>query len=195
MPLNLVILFGSVRSDRQGIKAAKFVQRQLEERGHTVTLVDPMEYKLPLLDRMYKEYAPGTAPEQLERLAALYRAADGFVIVTAEYNHSAPPALVNLLDHFLEEYFYRPSAIVSYSGSSFGGVRAASHLRDMLAELGMASIPSHFPIPKVYSAFDDAGVPADTAYLRRFDRFASELEWYARALRTARQEGLPRKAA
>ncbi|OJT20832.1 NADPH-dependent FMN reductase [Archangium sp. Cb G35] len=195
MPLNLVIIFGSVRSDRQGIKAVKFVQRQLEERGHRVTLVDPMEYKLPLLDRMYKEHAPGTAPEQLERLAALYRAADGFVIVTAEYNHAAPPALVNLLDHFYEEYSFRPSAIVSYSGSSFGGVRAVSHLRDMLAELGMASIPSHFPIPKVYAAFDDAGVPADKAYLRRFDRFASELEWYAQALRTARQEGLPRQAA
>jgi hypothetical protein len=65
----------------------------------------------------------------------------------------------------------------------------------MLAELGMASIPSSFPIPKVYSAFDEAGVPADPAYLRRFDRFASELEWYAEALKTARQAGLPRKAA
>jgi NAD(P)H-dependent FMN reductase len=191
MSLNLVIIFGSVRSDRQGIKAARFVHRQLAERGHAATLVDPMEYRLPLLDRMYKEYAPGTAPEQLERLAALYRAADGFVIVTAEYNHSAPPALVNLLDHFLEEYFFRPAAIVSYSGGSFGGVRAASHLRDMLAELGMASIPSQFPIPKVQAAFDEAGVPADPAYLRRFNRFASELEWYAEALKKARQAGVP----
>ena len=195
MPLNLVILFGSVRSDRQGIKAARFVHRQLVERGHAVTLVDPMEYRLPLLDRMYKEYAPGTVPEQLEHLATLFRAADGFVIVTAEYNHSAPPALVNLLDHFFEEYFFRPSAIVSYSGSSFGGVRAASHLRDMLAELGMASIPSSLPIPKVYAAFDDAGVPADPAYLKRFDRFASELEWYAEALKTARKAGMPLKHA
>lgn len=191
MALNLVIIFGSVRSDRQGIKAARFVQRQFVERGHTVTLVDPLEYQLPLLDRMYKEYAKGTAPEQLERLATLYRAADGFVIVTAEYNHSAPPALVNLLDHFLEEYFFRPSAIVSYSGGSFGGVRAASHLRDMLAELGMAAIPSSFPIPKVGAAFDDAGVPADAAYARRFTKFASELEWYAQALKTARQAGVP----
>ena len=148
MALNLVIIFGSVRSDRQGIKAARFVQRQLVERGHSVTLVDPLEYQLPLLDRMYKEYAKGTAPEQLERLATLYRAADGFVIVSAEYNHSAPPALVNLLDHFLEEYFFRPSAIVSYSGGSFGGVRAASHLRDMLAELGMASHPQQLPHPQ-----------------------------------------------
>ncbi len=80
MALNLVIIFGSVRSDRQGIKAARFVPRQLVERGHTVTLVDPREYQLPLLDRMYKEYAKGTALEQLERLATLYRAADGFVM-------------------------------------------------------------------------------------------------------------------
>jgi NAD(P)H-dependent FMN reductase len=191
MTLNLVIIFGSVRSDRQGIKAARFVHKQLVERGHTVTLVDPLEYPLPLLDRMYKEHAKGTAPEPLERLAALFRAADGFVIVTAEYNHNAPPALVNLLDHFLEEYFFRPSAIVSYSGGSFGGVRAASHLRDMLAELGMSAIPSSFPIPKVGTALDEAGVPADAAYLKRFNKFASELEWYARALKTARQAGVP----
>jgi len=191
MALNLVIIFGSVRSDRQGIKAARFVHKQLVERGHTVTLVDPLEYPLPLLDRMYKEYAKGTAPEPLERLASLFRAADGFVIVTAEYNHSAPPALVNLLDHFLEEYFFRPSAIVSYSGGGFGGVRAASHLRDMLAELGMSAIPSSFPVPKVGAAFDDAGVAADAAYLKRFNKFASELEWYAQALKTARQAGVP----
>ena len=191
MSLNCCVLFGSVRSDRQGIKAARFVVRQLAARGHEPTLVDPLEYQLPLLDRMYKEYPPGAAPENLQRLAALYAKADAFVIVTGEYNHGVPPALKNLLDHFLEEYFFRPSAIVSYSGGSFGGVRAWVQLRAILCELGMPSIPSEFPIPRIREAMDEEGVPRDPAMDRRFARFASELEWYGHALKEARKGGVP----
>jgi NAD(P)H-dependent FMN reductase len=191
MPLNFPILYGSVRETRQGIKAARFVDDQLRRRGHQTTLIDPKEYRLPLLDRMYKEYPKGEAPEVLERLATLYRGADGFVIVSGEYNHGIPPALKNLLDHFLEEYFWRPSAIVCYSGGSFGGVRAAMQLRMTLAELGMPSISSLFPVPKVQDAFKDDGRAKDPAVERRAQRFLDELEWYARALQEARAKGTP----
>lgn len=191
MPLTLVVIYGSVRSHRQGIRAARFVQRSFEARGHAVTLVDPLEYQLPLLDRMYKEYPKGSAPDTLERLATMYRAADAFVIVTGEYNHGVPPPLANLLDHFLEEYFWRPSAIVSYSAGVFGGARAAVMLREMVAEMGMPSISSTLPVPKVQQAFDEQGVASDPAWDRRFARFASELEWYAEAFRAQRQKGVP----
>ena len=191
MGLKLVVILGSVRSDRQGIKAARFVDRLFRERGHDVTLVDPAELGLPLLDRMYKEYERGTAPPVLEELAALYRAADAFVVVSAEYNHSIPPALSNLLDHFLEEYFFRPSAIVCYSAGQFGGVRAAMQLRAMLCELGMPSISSLLPIPGIGDALDGDGTPSEQALVSRFDRFAGELEWYASALREARRTGVP----
>jgi len=191
MGLKLVVILGSVRSDREGIKAARFVERSFRDRGHEVTLVDPAEIGLPLLDRMYKEYERGTAPPALEELAALYRAADAFVVVSAEYNHSIPPALSNLLDHFLEEYFFRPSAIVCYSAGAFGGVRAAMQLRAMLCELGMPSISSLLPIPKIGEAFGDDGAPRRPDMASRFDRFAGELEWYAAALRDARRTGVP----
>jgi NAD(P)H-dependent FMN reductase len=191
MPLTLVVIYGSVRSHRQGIRAARFVQHGFEARGHAVTLVDPLEIQLPLLDRMYKEYPKGTAPETLERLATMYRAADAFVIVTGEYNHGVPPPLANLLDHFLEEYFWRPSAIVSYSAGMFGGARAAVVLREMVAEMGMPSISSTLPVPRVQQAFDEEGVALDPAWERRFARFASELEWYAEAFRAQRQKGVP----
>ena len=189
--MKFVVLVGSVRSDRQGIKAARYVERSLSARGHDVTVVDPVVAQLPLLDRMYKEYPKGTAPAGLEELAALYRSADGFVVVSGEYNHSIPPALSNLLDHFLEEYFFRPSAIVCYSTGTFGGVRAAMQLRAMLCELGMPSISSLFPIPRIGDAFDEGGAPLDPKIDRRFDRFAAELEWYARALCEARKNGVP----
>jgi NAD(P)H-dependent FMN reductase len=71
MGLKLVVILGSVRSDREGIKAARFVERSFRDRGHEVTLVDPAALGLPLLDRMYKEYERGTAPPVLDQLAAL----------------------------------------------------------------------------------------------------------------------------
>jgi NAD(P)H-dependent FMN reductase len=191
MRLNIVAILGSVRSDRQGIRVARYVERQLSTRGHSVTLIDPLELQLPLLDRMYKEYPHGSAPAPLEQLATQYRGADAFVVVSAEYNHSIPPALSNLLDHFLEEYFWRPSAIVCYSGGAFGGVRAAMQLRAMLCELGMPSIPSLMPVPRVQAALDAEGFPLDAALDQRFSRFAAELEWYAEALRARRSGGVP----
>lgn len=61
------------------------------------------------------------------------------------YNHSASLALKNTLDYFLEEYFFKPSAIVSYSVGSFGGVAAGNHLRQILAEMSTLGISSQFP--------------------------------------------------
>ena len=186
MALRMAVFYGSVRSQRQGIKAARFIEAQIRERGHDVKLVDAAEYKLPLLDRMYKEYAKGSAPPPLQALAEIVIAADAYVIVTGEYNHNIPPGLANLLDHFLEEYFWKPSAIVSYSAGAFGGVRAAVMLREMLAEMGMSSIPSVLPVPRVQDAFDDQGRPRDEAWVRRAGKFLGELEWYGEALRAAR---------
>ncbi len=191
MGLKFAVLVGSVRSDRQGIKAARFVERSLVERGHDVTIVDPVALQLPLLDRMYKEYPKGEAPAMLEQLASLYQSVDAFVVVSGEYNHSIPPALSNLLDYFLEQYLWRPSAIVCYSAGAFGGVRAAMQLRAMLCELGMPSISSLFPIPKIQDALNNAGVANDSAFDRRFERFASELEWYASAMQSQRRHGVP----
>src|SRR4030095_2950532 len=135
------------------------------------------------LDKMYKEYPRGEAPEMLERLAALIVAADAVVVVSGEYNHSIPPALSNLLDHFLGEWFWKPSAIVCYSAGSFGGVRAAMQLRMMLGELGMSSIPSVLAVPVVHHAFTEGGTPIDPGITVRAQKFVIELEWYAHALR------------
>jgi NAD(P)H-dependent FMN reductase len=191
MPLEILVIYGSVRHERQGIKAAKFIAQTCRVRGHNATLIDPAEDRLPLLDRMYKEYPAGEAPEVLERLAKQIRQADAFIIVSGEYNHSIPPALSNLLDHFLEEYYWRPSAIVCYSAGAFGGVRAAMQLRAMLCELGTPSIPSLLPVPQVQDAFDDSGRPQDEGYDRRAAVFLSELEWYANAMKAARAAGVP----
>ncbi|WP_294120206.1 NAD(P)H-dependent oxidoreductase [Sphingomonas sp.] len=189
--LRVAVLLGSVRRDRVGGRAATLVVRELERRGHHVDLVDPLELQLPLLDRMYKEHPKGEAPEPLEMLADIYRKADGFLVVSGEYNHGIPPALKNLLDHFLEEYFWRPSGIVCYSAGGFGGVRAAMQLRMTLAELGMSSVPSILPIPRIGQAIDENGVAIEPIVDRSANRFLDEFLWYANALKDARASGSP----
>ena len=133
MPLTMPVILGSVRSDRIGIRAARFLVARLGERG-------------------------------IES---------------------------NTLDHFLEEYSWRPSAICCYSAGQYGGVRAAMPLRAMLAEMGMSSIPSLLPIPRLHKALDEAGVPAEDWLGRAAGRFLDELVWYAEALRARRGTGTP----
>lgn len=191
MALNIPVLYGSVRADRQGIRAARYLMAQLAARGHRATLVDPLVQALPMLDRMYKEYPKGGAPAVMQELAALYRGADAFLICSGEYNNGIPPALKNLLDHFLEEYFWRPSAIACYSAGQFGGVRAAMQLRMSLAEMGMPSIPSLLPFPRIGRAVSETGELADPRFQIVADRFFAELEWYAEALRDRRLGGVP----
>ena len=189
--MTTALLYGSVRDKRQGIKAARYLDKQLKDRGHTVHFIDPLEYELPLLNKMYKEYKTDDAPEVMEKLASKLREADGFVLVTGEYNHSIPPALKNMLDHYQKEYFFKPSAIVSYSAGRFGGVRAAVHLRVILAELGTPSIPSLLPIPKVGKAFTDDGIAEEEFTDKSSKRFLDEYEWYLNAMKAQREKGLP----
>jgi NAD(P)H-dependent FMN reductase len=189
--LNLPVILGSVRRDRIGIRVARYMVAALRDRGHDAPLIDPVEYPLPLLDRMYKEYPPGQAPDVLERLATRIKAADGYVVVSGEYNHSVPPALSNLLDHFLEEYFFKPSAIACYSAGAFGGVRAAMQLRAMLAEMGMSSIPSVLPFPKAHEMLREDGTPTGDRPGGAAARFLDEFTWYAIALKASREKGTP----
>jgi NAD(P)H-dependent FMN reductase len=184
--LRTAVIYGSVRRERQGIKAAHFVIRKLEQRGHNVDFVDAKEYVLPMLDLRYKEYAVGDAPAAMQRIHEMLEAADGFIVVSGEYNHGIPPGLKNLLDHFLPEYQRKPSAIVSYSAGTFAGARVHASLRAVLATLGSAAIPATFMISKVGSAFDTDGTALDDVYDGRIEKFLDEYEWYANALLTAR---------
>ncbi len=184
--LKIAVIYGSVRTARQGIKAARFIVNKVEQRGHEATLIDTLEYKLPLLDKMYKEFEDGTAPSAMTSVGEILNAADGFLVISAEYNHSIPAALKNLLDHYQSEYLYKPSGIVTYSAGPFGGVRGLANLRTILAELGTPSIASAFPISQIHAAFDNDGNALDEAYEKRVIKFLDEFEWYTRALKRAR---------
>ena len=193
----VAVLLGSVRSERMGDRAAKWVSAQLEKRGHKAVLVDAAELKLPLLDKMWKEIKKDTPAkykklrEKLEPLAKLYARADGFCVVTAEYNHTVPPGLTNMIDYFLEEYAFKPSAIVCYSAGQYGGVRAAMQLRALLAETGMSSIPSLQPIPSIGNSLSKDGVALTQELAEKSGQFFDEFEWYMRAMKAERAKGVP----
>ncbi len=192
MHLTISVIYGSVRTDRRGIVAARYLERKVKDRGINLHFIDPLEYQLPLLDKMYKEFEPGTAPEPMEALGKMFKQSDGFLLVTGEYNHSVPPALKNMLDHFQQEYKFKPSAIASYSKSIFGGVRAAIHLRVILAELGSPSISTILPVPNIGSAFDENLVPGNDIIEKSANRFLDEFIWYLEALKEKRnQDGTP----
>lgn len=191
MDYTISLLYGSVRSERIGIKAANYLEKKLKERGIKVNFIDTLEYKLPFLDKMHKEYSTGTAPEPMEKLSNLFTESDGFLVVTGEYNHSIPPALKSLLDHFQREYYFKPSAIASYSVGHFGGVRSAVHLRVILGELGMPSISSMLPFPGVGQLFNDDLVPKNEMVEKSTNRFIDEFLWYIEAYKNQREKGLP----
>jgi NAD(P)H-dependent FMN reductase len=193
----VAVLQGSVRAERMGDRAAKWVIAQLRSRGHEAVLIDAAALKLPLLDKMWKELKDDTSIEtaelrmKLAQIAEIYARADGYAIVSAEYNHSAPPALINLIDHFLEEYAFRPSAIVCYSAGSYGGVRAAMQLRTLLPEVGLSTIPSLQPIPSIGKSLSVDGVALTQELAERSGKFFDEFDWYMRAMKAEREKGVP----
>ncbi len=191
-PLTILVLYGSARTERKGIGLARLAVRQIEARGDSALLADSEKIGLPLLDKMYKEYEAGTAPEPMEQMAEMIRRADGICVVAGEYNHGIPPALKNLLDHYLEEWFHRPAAILCYSAGRFGGVRGAMQLRMTLPELGMPTISSLLPVPGVSQAVTTEGEDLTTWLTEELDRFLGELAWWARAARAeAGRSGSP----
>jgi NAD(P)H-dependent FMN reductase len=190
----ILVFYGSYRSDRMGIRLAEFVVERLRRRGDAVELIDAKAVNLPMLDRMYKEYPPGAAPEQLQVLARKIREADGFVFVTGEYNWGVQPGLKNLTDHFLEEWFWRPAAIVSYSGGRLSGARASTAWHDILSEMGMIVVSSTIAVGPIGQTLTADGAPigeGGKALERTFPRFADDLTWWVEAAKMQRQRKPP----
>ncbi len=185
----ILVFYGSYRSDRAGIRLAKYIVAGLCSRGENAELIDAKSVGLPILDRMYKEFAPGTAPPAMEELAAKIKAADAFVFVTGEYNWGMQPGLKNLTDHFLEEWFWRPAAIASYSAGRLSGARASVMWHGTLSEMGMIVVSSTLAVGPISDALDADGMPIGTggATLQKlFPRFADDLAWWTEAAKTQR---------
>lgn len=189
-----LVFYGSYRSDRMGIRLADYIVKGLAKSGVSAELIDAKAIALPILDRMYKEHAPGTAPSQMEALAAKIKAADAFLFVVGEYNWGVQPGLKNLTDHFLEEWFWRPAAIASYSAGRIAGARANLSWHGILSEMGMVVISSTLSVGTVGTALDSSALPtgeAGKALEDAFPRFIADLAWWAEAAKAQRTRQVP----
>jgi NAD(P)H-dependent FMN reductase len=187
MPDKILVFYGSYRATRVGIRLANFVTRELKAGGALPELIDAQEIGLPILDRMYKEYPKGTAPKAMEDLAGKIRAADAFVFVIGEYNWGPQPGLKNLTDHFLEEWFWRPAAIVSYSPSRLSGARASAAWHPILSEMGMIVTSATIAVGPIADTLDEKGEPIGESgrhTQKAFRRVAADLAWWTAAART-----------
>jgi len=190
----ILIFYGSYRSDRQGIRLADYLVRAFADRGADAELIDAKAIGLPMLDRMYKEYPKGEAPAALETLAGKIRATDAFVFVTGEYNWGQQPGLKNLTDHFLEEWYWRPAAIASYSAGRLAGAHASVAWHGTLTEMGMVVVSSTLAVGSIGRALDGDGQPTGdggASLERAFPRFADDLAWWTAAAREQRARAEP----
>jgi NAD(P)H-dependent FMN reductase len=190
----ILVFYGSYRSDRMGIRLADYTVRRLAERDNDAELIDARAIGLPILDRMYKEYPKGEAPAAMETLAGKIRSADAFIFVTGEYNWGPPAGLKNLTDHFLEEWFWRPAAIASYSAGRLSGARASVGWHGTLSEMGMVVVSSTLTVGPIAATLDAEGKPTGSAgeFLdKAFPRFADDLAWWTEAAKQQRARKAP----
>ena len=180
-PLHLAIIIGSTRQGRFAPTVANWFADHA--RGRTdlaVDVIDLAEDRLP--DVLSDQPAPSVAAMS-QRLAA----ADAFVVVTPEYNHSFPASLKNAIDWHFKEWRAKPVGFVSYGGMS-GGLRAVEHLRQVFVELHAVTMRDGVSFHGVWGLFDTDGQPKDAAGSRKVaTAMLDQLTWWGHALRDARE--------
>jgi len=194
MALEIPLILGTVREGRKSEHVARFVHARLRARpGVTSMFVDPRDWGFGNLQGRVTELPDLGGPEptiavtpRLREFILAMHAADGFVVVTPEYNYSFPGALKNLLDVTWKPWARKPFGLVGCGGVS-GGLRAIDALRQVVSGLGAVTVPAHLPVPGVEKSFGPDGPTADReSWERRVDKFLDDVEWYAKALKAAR---------
>ena len=202
--MKFLIFLGTVRDSRPpkpsrlGLRVARACLDVLQtgQGDHEFELIDPLDYPTGEVFKPQFAYAESEMPEGLAALAEKIRKADGYVMVSPEYNHSMSPALSNLLNHFGSSLFaYKPSAIVTYSAGQWGGLRAAVGMRTFLSELGCLPVSAMAHVPKAQDVFDEQGNTQEgedkDAWYGYFGRTFSQLIWWAEATAEHRYKADP----
>ncbi len=195
--MKYLVFLGSARSStpprpaRLGHRVALMCDRLLRAGGHDVAIIDPLDLNMGSEFKPHFAHAEGRAPQPLDDLAQAISAADGYVMVSPEYNHSMSPALAHLLNHFgASRFAWKPSAIVTYSAGQWGGARAAMGMRGFLSELGCLPVSAMTHLPKAQEVLGVEG--AWTADADKWDgyvgRTLAQLDWWARAAARQRLE-------
>jgi NAD(P)H-dependent FMN reductase len=190
---NIVVFMGSVRPNRMVERVAKFVKTQIEATGMKAIMFDPQEMMFEVLQLpLHFMPNPSEAPGWLKDANDKIKGADGFVIITGEYNCSFPPALTNMMDHFPPtSYRHRPCGVISYSVSTFGGIRALTQTHHYANELGMFTLPTKVPIPTVQDAFKEDGTCMEDRVAKNISMLVKEIDWYSNAINNEKKNAPP----
>ncbi|WP_037576934.1 NADPH-dependent FMN reductase [Phaeacidiphilus oryzae] len=169
-PLRVAMIIGSTREGRFAPVVAGWFRRLAEQRtGIELDVLD-------LVDGVRGD-------EVTPRLAA----AEAYVVVTPEYNHSFPAPLKEAVDAHYTQWQAKPVGFVSYGGIG-GGLRAVEQLRLVFAELHAMTVRDSVSFHGAWSCFDEDGAPHDPTVVEGAAKgMLDQLEWWGRALRTARE--------
>jgi NAD(P)H-dependent FMN reductase len=188
-PLRLAIIVGSVREGRFGpVVSHWFAHEARKYGGYEVDVIDlaDAEHELPVAFPEFGKPLPPALKAVHNGLSGRLDAADAFVIVTPEYNHSFPAPLKNTIDWFREEWQAKPAGFVSYGGMA-GGQRAVEHLRPVFAELHAVTVRETLSFHMAWERFDEDGLPRDQEGSSAAAKgMLRQLQWWGSALREAR---------
>ncbi len=135
----IAVILGSTKPGRNGEAVAKwFFELARKRTDAEFELVDVADYNLPLYDEPYPAMMQKYTKEHTKKWSQKINEFDGYIFVTAEYNHSIPGALKNAIDYLNVEWKNKAAGFVSYG--SAGGSRAVEHLRTVAGELHMADV-------------------------------------------------------
>ena len=186
--LKFALVYGSTRKKRLGIRFVKYLAKQISKNKHIPIIIDPLENKLPLLDKRFEDFNVSKAPTSAKNIHNMLKKADALILVSAEYNHMPPPALINLLNYFYKEFNRKPSSVCTYSVGDFAGVRVQGPLRTLMTQLGSPPIKFGMYQGKISKSINENGDPEDPKDTEeRFNLFFKELVWYAKALKAVKK--------
>lgn len=185
-PLNVAVILGSTREGRFGPVVADWVLGHLSRRDDmTADLIDLVKTPVPAALPDITKAPEAADTELLSAVSPRLDAADAFIIVTPEYNHSFPGALKDAIDWHNLQWHGKPVAFVSYGGIS-GGLRAVEGLRTVMAELNTVTIRNTVSFHNYPANFDAEGKPTDPGCDGAAKSLLDQLAWWGLALRDAR---------
>jgi NAD(P)H-dependent FMN reductase len=186
-PLRTAVLIGSTRDGRFGPVVANWVISHINQREDmTADLVDLVETPVPTVFPAFGQAPSQEVTEFLGAVSPRLAAADAFVIVTPEYNHSFPAPLKNAIDWHNEQWHAKPVGFVSYGGLA-GGLRAVEQLRVVLAELHAVTIRNTVSFHNYGEVFDADGKPSDPGCDVAAKGMLDQLTWWGHSLREAKR--------
>jgi len=190
MKSKIAVVIGTTRETRFGEKPAQWIRDLAVKRGDMdVEILDLRDYPMPFFDEPASNAWMPSKNEVAKRWQKKVAQFDGYIFVTAEYNHSVSAALKNALDYAYPEWNRKPAGYVGYGG--VGAVRAIEQLRLINVELKMAPMRTavHIAGGDFMAVWQQGKDIAELAHLKKSaEEMLDELAWWATALKEARAE-------